>query len=529
LRYIKGVNLKSISLQLIPPVVSAFLLVLAYPSFNIEFLAWIALVPLFFGLENSTIKQRILKGYAFGIVFFSGILYWLFKISIPGTIGLVLLLSVAPVIFSFLYPSGSNNPFYMLLYIPSAWVLTEYLRGHLFTGFPWALLGYSQSFNTKLIQIVDITGVYGLSFLIVAVNFGLLMIFCKKCRRYILPCIVFILVAGCLLYGEIALRHVYPAQTLKIALIQGNIPQDIKWDKKYRSFIMDKFMRITRTAISEGKPDLVVWPETALPGYMEERDLGQTLSEIAQSGNVYFLTGTLHGEGMNAFNSACLISKRGILLARYDKVHLVPLGEFIPFEDKFPWVRSSMPIPLGDFRRGKEYVVFQLEKEDSALFPKAAAKNPDYYKFSCLICYEDIFPEIARTFVEKGAYFLINITNDAWFGKTSAPYQHLQGSIFRAVENHVPVVRAANTGVSCIIDSSGRVTKVARNGKEEICVDCYVTGDISINVEKTFYTRFGDAFSWGCMAIVLLGVITNQNGFIQLLRRARFLKKKEGA
>jgi len=450
------------------------------------------MIPLFFSLENNNAKQRFFKGYLFGIVFFAGTLYWLFNISIPGNIGLVLLLSLAPAIFCYLYLYDKRYPLYAVVYVPSAWVLTEYLRAHLFTGFPWVLLGYSQSFNLPLIQFADITGAYGLSFLIILVNFGLYLALRKAPRRFYILFFISVLIAASLIYGERAIRRFNPARTLKISVIQGNIPQKIKWDPKYRDFIMDQYQRITKSAIAEERPDLVIWPETSLPGYIEEEGLRTAISGLARSEKIHLLIGALHGEGLNAFNSACLISDKGEVMERYDKIHLVPLGEFVPFEDRLSWIRSCVNKPMGDFIRGRNYTVFKF---------KTGAGS---YSFSCLICYEDIFPELSRRFVERGARFLVNVTNDAWFGKTSAPYQHLQGSIFRAVENHVPVLRAANTGVSCIIDPNGKVTAIVKKGEDEICVDGYVTGVASMTFVKTFYTRFGDLFAWICIILVLL-------------------------
>ena len=398
------------------------------------------MIPLFFALENNNAKQRFIKGYLFGIVFFSGVLYWLFNVSIPGAAGLVLMLSVAPAIFSYLCLSAKRYPLYIIIYAPSAWVLSEYLRAHIFTGFPWALLGYSQSANIPLIQFANITGVYGVSFLIVLVNAGLYLALRKSAHRFYILFFIFILIAVCLIYGQRMIKRVYPEQALTVSVIQGNIPQGIKWDPKYRDFIMDKYKRITKNAIAKGKPHLVIWPEAALPGYMEDKGLSAQICDLASSEKVYLLTGTLHGEGLSAFNSACLISNSGEVLDRYDKIHLVPLGEFLPLENGFSWLRSCINKPMGDFIRGKDYRVFSLKAEKS-LLP---------ISFSCFICYEDIFPELSRRFVKNGARFLVNVTNDDWFGKTSAPYQHLQGSIFRAVENNVPVLRAANTGVSGI-------------------------------------------------------------------------------
>lgn len=482
------------ALRVTLPVISAVLLIPAFPNFNLGFLAWISMVPLLFSLENTGAWRRFLKGYIFGVVFFSGTLYWLFNISIPGNIGLSLLLSLAPAIFCYLCLLDKRHALYAIAYVPSAWVLTEYLRAHLFTGFPWALLGYSQSSNLPLIQIADITGVYGLSFLIVLVNAGLYLVLRKAPGRSYVVLFVSFSVAASLAYGEIAIRRFDPSQALKVSVIQGNIPQKIKWDPEYRDFIMDRYRRITRSAIAEDRPDLVIWPETSLPGYMEEKDLRAAISDLARSEKVHLLTGALHGEGLNAFNSACLISDKGEVTGRYDKIHLVPLGEFVPFEDKLSWIRSCVNKPMGDFMRGRDYTVFSFKTESGS------------YNFSCLVCYEDIFPELSRRFVARGARFLVNVTNDAWFGKTSAPYQHMQGSILRAVENHVPVLRAANTGVSCIIDPNGKITATVKSGGDELCVDGYATGTISTAFVKTFYTRFGDLFAWICIILVLLKI-----------------------
>jgi apolipoprotein N-acyltransferase len=493
----KSFQFSAAAFRSVCPVISALLLVLAFPKFNLGFLAWVSMVPLLFSLENNNAKQRFLIGYLFGIPFFAGTLYWLFGISIPGNIGLVILLSLAPAIFCYLYKCDISRPLYAIVYVPSAWVFTEYLRAHLFTGFPWELLGYSQCSNLPIIQIADITGVYGLSFLIILVNFGLYLALRKAPKRSYILLFIFIVFTASFIYGERTIRRFDPAETLRVSVIQGNIPQNIKWDPKYRDLIMGKYKSITKSAIADEKPDLVIWPETSLPGYMEEEDLRSAISDLARSEKVHLLIGTLHGEGLNAFNSACLISDNGEVMERYDKIHLVPFGEFIPFEDRLSWLRACVNKPMGDFVRGRDHTVFKFRTGTGS------------YSFSCLVCYEDIFPELSRRFVERGARFLINVTNDAWFGKTSAPYQHLQGSIFRAVENHVPVIRAANTGVSCIIDPNGRVVAVVKKGKDELCVDGYVTGAVSTTFVRTIYTRVGDLFAWICIILVLLKIGTD--------------------
>ena len=487
-------------------IVSAILLIFTYPGFNFEFLAWIAFIPLFFALENNNIKERFLKGYLFGIVFFSGVLYWLFGISVPGAAALILVLALAPAIFSLLYSSAARRPLLAVILVPSAWVSTEYLRAHLFTGFPWALLGYSQSLNLYLIQIADITGVYGVSFLIVLFNFGVYLALRKHpARRYVLF-FIFALFILALSYGHNKTRVVYPAQKLKVAVIQGNIAQEMKWDPRQRGFIIDRYKALTKAALKED-PHLVIWPETSLPGYLEEYDLKSEITGFARSNKTHLLLGTLRESRQGTYNSATFISDEGDVLGNYDKIHLVPFGEFVPFGRVLAPLRSFIDKPMGDFARGRDFTVFKFRLRRVAFKPRQIRATTRFYEFAALICYEDIFPELSRNFVRKGARFLVNITNDAWFGRTAAPFQHAQGSVFRAIENRVPVIRAANTGVSCIIDHNGKVSeRVASKGKETF-VEGYAVGIVLPTFVKTFYGRFGDVFAWACIALVLSGVL----------------------
>ncbi len=495
------------------PIISALLLILAYPKFNLEFFAWIAFIPLFFALENKNIKQRFIAGYIFGIVFFSSILYWLTNVTIPGTIILILLLSLAPAIFCLLYaihlPVRQAYPVYAIIFVPSAWVLTENLRAHLFTGFPWALLAYSQSLNLPVIQIADITGAYGVSFLIVLVNFGVYLALKKTPKRFYILFFIFILFTLVWTYGRNRINYIYPAaQGLKVSVIQGNIPQRLKWNPLYKKFIIDKYCALTEESLKEN-PHLVIWPETALPGYLEEESyVRHQILDLAKSGNTHLLVGAIRGENSEVFNSATLISDKGKVSQNYDKIHLVPFGEFVPFEKLLFPMRAFIDKPIGDFDRGSEFTVF---------------KTTQGHSFSALICFEDIFPGLSRRFVKKGARFLVNITNDAWFGKTAAPYQHVQGSIFRAVENRRPLIRAANTGLSCIIDHKGKILKSVRAGKDEIFVEGYVTGMIMPIFTKTFYTRFGDVFSWVCIVLVLLGLVRGPPKYARILILALIL------
>ena len=372
-------------------------------------------------------------------------------------------------------------------------------------------MGYSQSFNLPVIQIADITGVYGVSFLIILVNFGIYLALRKAPKRFYILFFIFLLFASVLAYGHGRIRRIYPTQNLKVALIQGNIPQEMKWDPRYREFIIDKYTYLTKKSFEEN-PRLVIWPETSLPGYLDEADLKKRIINLAKSGDAHLLIGTLRAENDKFYNSATLISNEGEILESYDKIHLVPFGEFVPFGRLISRVRNFIDKPIGDFDRGREFTVFTFKVRDALFRPERIRKTTEFYKFAGLICFEDIFPDLSRRFVKRGARFLINMTNDAWFGKTAAPYQHAEGSVFRAVENRVPVLRAANTGFSCMIDHRGKVIKRVNVEGDEIFVDGYAVGAITPVFAKTFYTRFGDVFSWICIVIVLAGLVAFKRG-----------------
>jgi len=484
---------------------SAILLVFSYPPFNLGFLAWFSFIPFFFAIENQDTKKRFALGYFYGLLFFAAILYWLFKISVPGALVLVILLALAPAIFSALCRPSIVYHLSSIAFVPAAWVLTEYVRSHFLTGFPWALLGYSQSYNIPTIQISDITGPYGVSFLIVLINFSVYKAIRKREGRFYVLFFALMIYAFNILYGEYVIKKHYPASELRVASVQGNIPQGEKWDPAFRNSIMRQYVRLSEKALSE-KPQLIVWPETSVPGYLtEEKDLEKALTSFVDKNNVRLLVGSLRDEAGAVFNSAMFLSPAKGIEKHYDKSHLVLFGEYMPLGRALAWIKDYIDKPIADFNRGKEFTVFDFRVSRKAAPPDShILRTTDFYRFSVLVCFEDIFPDHVRRFVKNGARFLVNITNDAWFGKTSAPYQHLEGSIFRAAENKVPLIRAANTGVSCIIDHTGRVVKYVEVSKDKLFVEGFCIGEIHPSFYRTFYTRFGDVFSWASIALVLI-------------------------
>ncbi|MDO8281992.1 MAG: apolipoprotein N-acyltransferase [Thermodesulfovibrionia bacterium] len=489
-------------------IIAGVLLVAGFPPFDLYPLTWIALIPLFMALRDKGAKASFYIGSLTGLVFFTGALYWVFHSiyyysSIPAVLSvfivllLCLFLSLYIGLFSMLFALISDRSRMPALFIaPVLWVTLEVVRSYAFTGFPWLLLGYSQYKFLPIIQIADITGIYGVSFLVVAFNgavFDIAVSWPKKIRRmpllgksHITAGVVIygLLLAASLIYGFWELNKSQDkAKTITASVIQGNIGQDRKWDAASSKEIVDIYKRLSLEVAAES-PDLIVWPEAALPFVFSKGSSSAIdLLDFQKGIGIHLLTGGITENksetgGSEFANSAILISPKGEVVSVYDKIHLVPFGEYVPLARFFPFIKKLV-IDIGDFRSGEVYTVMEM--------PPA--------KIASLICYEIIFPGLTRKFVNKGANVLVTITNDAWFGKTPAPYQHFSMAVFRAVENRVPVVRAANTGISGFIDTRGRVM-----GSSGIFVQAKMTKELSLGPdEKTFYTKFGDLFAFLCI------------------------------
>lgn len=479
-------------------ILSAALLILAFPKANLTFLAWFALVPWFFALQRQkSCLNAFFISYISGIIFFSGIVYWINYVSTLGFIFLVLYLAIYFGIFGLVFFKITRKYYgYNLFLIPCLWVSLEYIRSHLFSGFGWALLGYSQYRNLAVIQISDITGSYGVSFLLVLVNMGIWHLFTSANRaanytRYSCPIywVVFSIFSVVLVlsYGYLRLNYNPQGQKVKVAVIQGNIPQRVKWDLQARDFILRRYFRLTEQAAFR-QPDIIIWPETSVPGYLEQDE--QLLKKLASLSRkispAYLLVGTAReGRGRITYNSATLLLD-GRIIEHYDKLHLVPFGEFIPWPKVFS--RFSFAGLIGDFSPGRDYTVFNFSGADGRV------------SLGVLICFEDLFAHLSRNFVKKGARLLVNMTNDAWFEDSSEPYQHLQASVFRAIENRVNLVRSANTGVSCFINPWGKIlNRVSDRFGRDVLVAGEKSEKLNIVSMASFYTAFGDIFSWLCL------------------------------
>jgi apolipoprotein N-acyltransferase len=494
---------------------SALLLILSFPKFNLEFLAWVGFVPLFLALENKSKSKAFLLSYLTGVIFWFGTIYWLIHVTLAGLIALVLYLGLYFAIFGLLViPIAYRLSPIGVLFIPALWVVLEYLRGHLLSGFSWALLGYSQYLNLPVIQIADITGVWGVSFLVMTSN---VIVYAFIIRRlsgrakvksswFAISCIIIVLLYG--FYKINQTPKAAPQSSLKISIIQGNIPQQMKWDNRSGNLIIERYFDLTAKAIKDS-PDLIIWPESALPVVLEEEPVYfDRVVNFTRKINTPLLLGAVTYRDNLYYNSALLIAKEGSFIKRYDKIHLVPFGEYIPLREVFDFLETIAPI--GDIAAGKEYTLFDVSR---------ATRRP-LAVFSVLICFEDLFPELSRRFVDKGAEFLVNITNDAWFGDTSSPYQHLAASVFRAVENRVFLVRSANTGVSGFISPQGKIISLVedRQGKNTF-IPGRLTQQIAVpKLTLSFYTQYGDFFILLCFLFIL-------NTVIFIFKRERWKKQ----
>ena len=486
------------------PLLSALLLTLSYPAFGFSFLAWFALIPMLVAIRGEKPWQAFFTGYITGLLFFGATLYWVGYVAIIGVAVLAVYLAFFFGIFAvgvdILAMQFENPRIRFAVLVSCLWVAVELLRSHVFTGFGWALLGHTQWDTLPIIQIADFSGAYGVSSLIVFTNVLISSKIKKKIKgrmpdpRYLALLVIVLIVVA--IYGYYKVDQKFEGDPVKISVIQGNIPQSEKWDEKYADEILNKYIELTKEAAKD-KPDLIIWPETSVPGFLEtDQFLRGKITALAKEVNTYLLVGTQTERApqkVRYFNSAALISNKGEIVRRYDKIHLVPFGEYVPLGNSyFSFIKKRYDMGE-DYTAGKDYTIFEI--------PTQKGKQ---VKFGVLICFEDVFPEIARNFVRSGADFLVVITNDAWYMKTAAPFQHAQPSVFRAVENRVNVVRCANTGYSCFINQAGKITQEVKDFKgEKIFVTGFATANITPGKAETLYFKYGDAFAWLCSGVFL--------------------------
>jgi apolipoprotein N-acyltransferase len=488
---------------------SAVLLALIFPPYDFGFLAWFSLVPLFLAIRYTSLRFSLSLVFLTSMLSLMVIFYW---INIPSGVRAhhYLIFGVYLTVFYILFgllihfiTQRIDLPW--AITAPPLWVTMEYLRSHAdFMSFPWALLGHSQYTNLPVLQLAATTGVFGISFIIVMTNAAVTDWILShrsegkgvggqqlKTSTALRMACAWAAVLLIFLTGWVFLRQAPSGKSLSLAVVQGNIPQEIKWDRAYRNFILSRYEDLSRTAAGTN-PHLIVWPEAATPGMvLMDSPSFQRMVKLVREVKTYMLIGSAEYpkfdkilvRQVKSANTALFFSPEGRIQGQYLKIRLLPFGEYVPYEGIFPWPEALVPRGLKSDLAGKEQILFDLEG----------------IKIGTLICSEAMYPELSRSLVRKGAGLLVNISNEAWFGKSAYPYQFLSLCVFRAVENRVNIARASNTGISCFIDPYGRVSDRVRNGDQDIFIAGTSTAAICLSPAGTFYTQHGDVFAWLCI------------------------------
>jgi len=497
-------------------VVTGLLMASAFPPLEWSELGFLALVPLLLTLRRMSPRKGFIVGWWAGWIFWLCSIFWLTKVTVGGW----LLLTSYCALYTGLFAGGTawlltrlrsdflGHRLLVLAVLPLAWAGFEFLRGTLFTGFPWNPLGVSQYARISLIQSASWGGVYAVSAVVMLVNVAAWLTIEQyvregvKGRRAWHPelMIVFLVLAVLMTQGGRAMRALPPAATtVRAALVQPATPQDEKWTPELLAPSYARLGSLTELALRVGEPDIVIWPETAVLDYIRESEQGYALVYRLTRMGAPLLVGTMDRAWRDDgppryYNSSILFDEAGRIMQQYDKKHLVMFGEYVPLENIFPFLSTLTPIE-GSFDPGMETTVFRLTKPDVS--------------FSVLICFEDTIPALAREAVKAGARWLVNQTNDAWFDVSSANKQHMTHAVFRAIENRVPVTRVANTGVTCSIDRTGRIYDVLQDPAGQTLIEGFKMSLVDIPDEndagRTVYARWGAWFGWtGAVAALML-------------------------
>jgi len=512
------------------------LLPLSYPPVEWSGLVWISVAPLAWaiwftgrGCRRPWLRAAAL-GYVFGLAYHGGISLWLMTLTVPGQILLTFYYAAYPAVWAvFLHAIGGGDSeeeearwlgsFHNLGLCAlgaAGWVATEWLRGVIFPAFGWDGLGVALYRNIPLIQISDITGVGGLSFLVALVNLmlpvtirRLYLEIGRGVRRphYDFTLTMFV-VALSWTYG---LRQVLtperPSTDLRFAAVQANVPQNVRNDLASESEVLEYYKRHTQTALAM-RPDLILWPETATPRpVFNDKPTWETVEAIAKSHAGDFLFGTVFLSEEGDHNSIALLTNRGQNAQIYHKIHLVPFGEYVPLRQGFPliaWVVGSL-VP-DDFDPGPYPNVLQMGAKPIRIAP--------------LICFEDTVGDLARRSALLGAQVFVVVTNDGWFLESAGSRQHLANAVFRCAENKIPMVRAANTGITCAIDHLGSIREILRDKDGRTTIEGVLFHSLPVpnNPSPTFYGKNGEVFSVACLILALVNAGLN-------LQKRRKMKK----
>src|ERR1044071_1753213 len=535
-------------------VLSGILYALCFAPFNLTWFCWIALTPLIAAIWFSGAESRhrwlrgLLLGYIAGLTFFWIVFFWLTTVTVLGWFVHQFYMAIYVAIWAWFCdlmrprapnkrqphaaskwdqmlvqartaaPPGVQSPWTkstsnlrLAFILAAAWTTLEWLRGWVFSGFGWNGLGVALHDNWPLIQIAELTGVAGLSFVVAFANVIVITtayrLVVEARTRVMRPHFDFTVtmaaIVGVLIFGLRATQILPPTKPLRVAAVQSNVPHNQKFDPQFTIRIFDQFRRLSEIALrSNPPPDLLVWPESSMPGpVLADRESYQFVMDLAAWAESDILLGTIDEENGDVYNAALLVSDGGEQVQVYRKLHLVPFGEYVPGRHSVPLLARIVgdQVP-GDFKAGKNHTVFELTNRDVKVAP--------------LICFEDTLGELTRRFVlpseaNPGANLLADITNDGWFLHSAGSHQHLANAIFRCVETRRPMVRAANTGVTCFVNEFGRVTQKLQDDTGSTFTEGVITGEVKIptETELTFYTRHGELFAKLCGVLTGIAIV----------------------
>jgi len=485
---------------------SGLLALLAFPPINLWPLIWVALIPLIFKARNLSFALAFRRGWWGGLVFNAGLLYWIALNS--GADGIIAPLSFAGMLLVYPLYWGLFASFWAFLHrrwgdaaalvLAAIWVGLEVIKNAPEIGFPWQELGLAQINFSPAAQLAEIGGIRLVSVWVVGINAALFLLLQKK--RRLAAALLAVLLAG-LTWGAWRSNHLPPAgvQTT-VLLVQGNVDPEAKW-REDDDASLSLYEDLTREEVKKQKPDLVLWPETAIPKYLAYQLSEQgRIRRLAKEIGAPILTGAPHyqlksGGGYERFNSAFFFPADGSYPLRYDKIHLVPFGERVPLQRWFPKL-GELNFGQAEFTAGRNFAVFRLENA---------------VKIAPQICYESVFGDPTRRSIGQGARLICNMTNDGWYGNSSGPYQHAALVRYRAIESRCSLVRAANTGISLAVNPSGKITDELAYGRR---------GTLLVRVPAgsefaTFYTRHGE---------IIVNILASAGGLSLLL--AAMLEKR---
>ena len=519
-------------------VLGGLFLAAAFPKIGIAGFAWIAPALMLAAALGQSSGESFRLGYVSGLAYYLTSLYWLLLIpyrwhSIPlgpaaGWLALSAYLALYPATWVWLISQVPSSKFKLqssgdVLWCgwagrtgwaisgAAAWVALEMVVARLFSGFPWNLLGASQYRMTPLLQIASFTGVYGVSFQVVWLSLSLfsaaLMLVRRPGSRSIWVAEIFLplaIIAAVFNFGFRRLTHApRPAHTLRVTFVQPSIPQTLIWDESKDDERFRELIQLSEQALTN-QTDLLLWSEAGIPKLLRyDQATFDAVTALARNHHVWLIVGAddmalgPDGKPREFYNSSFLLNPEGKLVDGYKKRNLVIFGEYIPLVRWVPFMKWFTPIP-GGFTPGERATFFEL--------------GDLKVKTSPLICFEDMFPQLARDCAAGDTDFLVNMTNDGWFGESAEPWQHAAGAVFRAVENDRPLLRCTNTGLTCWIDAQGRLREIFRDSRGSVYGPGFMTAEIPLLTpgeghSRTFYNLHGDWFGWACVGITALNLL----------------------